>query len=210
MPNHLEDLQRFTKATQPWAENHFKERVGKLPLNPGNEYKNWPFYREDKKFRNVGEQFTHTYMERYWPRLAGKKQANYEGFEGEPNKGIRYEYGDLDDVIRLLGFEPNTRQAYLPVWFPEDTGVLHGGRVPCSIGYHFQMRNHQLDIAYTMRASEGLRHFRNDIYLTVRLGQWVLEQLTHHCPDVWQHVTMGVLTMHVVNFHVFKQEINLI
>ena len=30
------------------------------------------------------------------------------------------------DVIDLLEREPFTRQAYLPIWFPEDTGAFHG------------------------------------------------------------------------------------
>lgn len=225
MPGDISTLTKLVKPNMPWAEDHFKERVNGEPLNPGNEYKNWPWYRDDRKFRNAGEKFTHTYMERYWPKLAGNVLGiSFEGddFNTVPkrffftefqkdtshpnNLGIRYEYGDLMDVVNLLKKEPQTRQAWLPVWFPEDTGVLHGGRVPCSIGYHFQIRNNQLDIAYTMRASEALRHFRNDIYLTVRLAQHVLNLVN---VDL-NKVKIGILTMHVINFHVFKQEINLI
>src|SRR5436190_24325597 len=29
----------------PWAEDHFQERVSGEPLNPGEQYKNWPWYR---------------------------------------------------------------------------------------------------------------------------------------------------------------------
>ena len=230
MPESILSLQRQTKATQPWAENHFLERVAGKPLNPGNEYKNWPFYKDqsfnDQNFRNVEEKFTHTYMERYWPKHAGDKviksadlyevsltpvgyQPGHRNVEYETHKGIRYEYGDLNDVIKLLLKEPHTRQAYLPIWFPEDTGVLHGGRVPCSIGYHFIMRNYRLNIHYTIRACDAIRHFRNDIYLTIRLAQWVLNRLGAEDKN-WADVKMGVLTMDIINFHTFAKEKNLI
>lgn len=229
---------RSIKPTMPWAENHFQERVKGEPLNPGNEYKNWPFYQgkskefNDQNFRSIRVQctnpnqsigpqetkFSHTYMERYWPKYAGdgfyqtggdinnfgNQEAVWKGFNEQPLKGIRYHYGDLNDVIELLKREPHTRQAYLPIWFPEDTGVLHKGRVPCSIGYHFLLRNGKLNTHYLIRACDAIRHFRNDVYLTCRLTQWVLGQLLPE--KAWQDVELGTLTMDIINFHVFHQE----
>lgn len=208
MPGTPLALEVQTQCDMPWAEDHFKERVSGQPLNPGEQYKNWPFYKSsqnsnfnDSHFRNVDEKFTHTYMERYWPCNAGGKTRNM---------GIRYEYGDLMDLIGLLMQQPYTRQAYLPVWFPEDTGVKHGGRVPCSIGYHFMRKGNDLNIHYMIRACDYLRHFRNDVYLTVRLCQWVLEMLKSADGSKWDGVEVGILTMDIVHFHVFYQERNLI
>lgn len=214
------ELKVQIEPTLPWAEDHFQERIAGLPLNPGEQYKNWPYYGGDSKFRNVEEntrgekrnenKFSHTYMERYWP-----KQANYYEQPGieSPNmdmRGIRYEYGDLDDVINLLIKQPDTRQAYLPVWFPEDTGVLHGGRVPCTIGYHFMIRNHRMHIHYQIRACDALRHFRNDIYLTCRLLQHVWFRVNAARKTYLEPIELGTLTMDIISFHIFKSEKNLI
>jgi len=215
MPSTRISLEEQTGADMPWAEDHFKERVGGLPLNPGVQYKNWPGYKDkdfnDRNFRNVNKQFSHTYMERYWPTRANS-MLHHKDADDHANKihGIRYEYGDLDDVINLLAKEPYTRQAYLPVWFPEDTGVLHGGRVPCTIGYHFMRKGQELHIHYMIRACDYIRHFRNDIYLTVRLAQWVLEKLQILDSEKWGNVEVGIFTMDIIHFHVFYQERNLI
>jgi len=29
----------------PWADDHFAERVGRVPSNPGEAYKGWPWWR---------------------------------------------------------------------------------------------------------------------------------------------------------------------
>jgi thymidylate synthase len=194
----------------PWAEDHFKERICGTPLNPGEQYKNWPWYKHDNKWRD-NDKFTHTYMERYWPKIITDK-ITPEGNHGRIMQGIRYPYGDLSDMGKLLQNDPYTRQAYLPVWFPEDTGVIHGGRVPCTIGYHFILRDNKLNIHYQIRACDALRHFRNDVYLTCRLLQWILEELKGgNSPKFdWSNVTPGILTMDIISFHVFKKEINLI
>jgi thymidylate synthase len=94
-----------------------------------------------------------------------------------PLEGIRFKYGDLADVVTLLARHPYTRQAYLPVWFPEDTGARDGGgkdiRVPCSLGYHFMIRDGELSCRYYLRSCDLYRHFSNDIYMTARLVQWM-------------------------------------
>lgn len=178
----------------PWADDHFLERVGRLPLNPGVQYANWPFYRRDKsqdKHRTVGKnKFTHSYMERIWP---------------PKRKGIRYKYGNFDDVISLLEREPHTRQAYLPIWYPEDTGVKHGGRVPCSLGYWFINRNDQMHVVYTIRSCDMFRHLQDDIYFACRKVIWALEELRKR-DSYWDNITTGTLTMHIGSLHIFAVE----
>lgn len=328
LPETVTELATEVKPHLPWAEDHFLERVGGQPLNPGNEYKNWPFYKHrpsNDKFRTEVEgplvssqswaylaglldgegtiyrnpkrrgyrvmvyqkdpmvlhrlvdlfgigmvkkqnggtkvlngreynnvshlwqvnkrievvwllsnllpylvikqesarealefisqltysglgnlpsdtlwdrswepRFTHTYMSRYWPRFD----------TGERLRGMMYEAGDLNDLVNLLQHEPLTRQAYLPVWFPEDTGVLHGGRVPCTLGYHFILRDNRLHVTYYIRSCDFLRHFRDDIYMTARLVLWLLEQLS----GAWEDVKPGVLTFHCVSMHMFAAD----
>lgn len=211
------------KPNLPWAEEHFKERVCGLPLNPGTEWANWPWAKHADSSREA-EMFNHNYMERYWPKHAGyikEPTASVDEFlskskettplsgilDDKPlsgvNKGIRNEYGDLSDVITLLEREPDTRQAYLPIWFPEDTGYKNKGRKPCTLGYHFIVRNNQLHIRYDIRSCDLFRHFRDDIYMTVRLAIWVLEKLRARDPDTWNDIKLGTLTMHITSLHMF-------
>lgn len=192
------------KPNLPFADVHFEERVSGKPTNPGEAWKIWPWGLSADKHRTANSKFTHTYQERFWP-----KQAGYEddALHGPPMGGIRYPYGDLDDVIALLGREPLTRQAYLPIWFPEDTGAVHGGRVPCSLGYHFIMRNDFLHVTYGIRSCDFIRHWSDDCYFTVRLAIYVLENLRDHDPG-WNEVKLGLFRMQIGSLHMFINDWN--
>ncbi len=214
VPLPTEDLQHYredVKPNLPWADDHFMERVCGMPINPGKEWANWPWGKSAAKHRNPDAQFNHKYMERYWPKFAGYT-ANGElpAIDSDkpmpPRQGIRYEYGDLDDVIDLLNRDPLTRQAYLPMFFPEDTGWGDGGRKPCTLGYQFILRNNQLHIYYPMRSCDFIRHYQDDIYLAIRLLLWVLDELRIKNPDYWNDVKPGTYTMHCTSLHIFYND----
>lgn len=212
MPATPEELGEVTGARLPWAEDHFLERVGGEPLNPSPSEAWWPFRKKsadgdtNKDHKSEGTAFSHTYPERMWPKDAGHNPEH----PAYTNHGIRFEYGDLNDVVEQLRKAPNTRQAYLPIWFPEDTGAVHGKRVPCTLGYHFIIRDGFLDISYFMRSTDLLRHFQDDVYLAVRLAQWVVERLN----EVWdaddlpleQDLRVGKLIFHTANMHIFEAD----
>lgn len=185
----------------PWADDHFLERVGGEPLNPGVQWVNWPWASSADKFRDQGA-FNHTYMERLWPKKAGDLYAR----EDEPLTGIRWEYGDLQDLVHMLANEPLTRQAWIPLFFPEDTGIGDGGRKPCTLGYQFIMRDGQLSIYYPLRSCDFVRHFRDDIYMAIRLLLWVLDRCREINPSVWNDVTPGYYAMHCTSLHIFKND----
>lgn len=216
-----------TGADMPWAEDHFLERVSGTPHNPPPSHTAWPWaVRENTNHTDAQGRFDHTYPERFWPTHPNNCHEPYapapdggvqtvdrhgHGDYGPVCKGmrgIRYRYGDLSDVVDLLVRNPLTRQAFLPVWFPEDTGAHHGQRVPCTIGYHFIMdAERQMHIVYYIRSCDMVRHFRNDVYLAARLLQWVCEQVndreaikygTERVP-----ITHGTLTMHITSLHSF-------
>lgn len=219
--NYLVNQTGLDNANRAWADAHFAERVGEEPLNPGEAYKIWPWYgnhqSSNAKYQK-GEKFSHTYMERFWPKKAGevfltnnsKSILTSRNEISLVNSGIRYGYGDLKDVLKLLSREPFTRQAYLPIFFPEDTGAVHGGRIPCTLGYHFMLRDGQFHIHYSIRACDALRHFRNDIYLTVRLLYYVLDYLKRIGNPFWTNAQPGIFTFSCMSFHVFQSEKNLI
>lgn len=217
----LEVYRRSIRPDLPWADDHFEERVCGFPINPGTHWANWA--HNDKAgaahFLDERGKFNHNYMERYWPKYAGAVESPTEDKDEwrqrfryifqergpvHPHKGIMYEYGDASDVVDLLIGDPYTRQAYLPVWFPEDTG---GGskRAPCTLGYHFLMRDNRLDVDYHIRSCDFYKHFRNDLYLTVRLLLWVLQKCRSK-DERWNDVTPGQFIMHIGSLHVFKMD----
>ncbi len=220
----LEHYRQDTGAEFPWSDDHFEERVAGYPMNPGTEWQNWSQAKLSRSgvsgFLDSRGKFNHNYMERYWPRFAGQVAAPTESATdwrqrftdqnrgtGQPpiaNRGIMYEYGQLIDVVDQLADDPYTRQAYFPIWFPEDTG---GGdkRAPCTIGYHFLMRNERLDINYHIRSCDLYKHFRNDLYLTVRLLLWMLEKVRKRNPE-WKDVRPGKLIMQIGSLHLFKPD----
>lgn len=200
----LEFYREDIKPNLPWADNHFEERVCGEPLNPGEQWKHWPWGNSANNFRDLEGKFNHNYMERYWPKHAGQEPPDLW-----MNEGIRFNYGDLNDLIKLLRNEPHTRQAYLPIFFPEDTGAVHGERVPCSLGYHFIKRDGLLHINYYLRSCEVYRHFRDDCYLTVRLLLWVLDELRKLDPS-WSDVKPGTYSMYMTSFHCFVNDMRLI
>lgn len=187
------ELQFQVKPNLPWAEEHFEERVSGIPFNPPPSHVRWPFAQQDNEQHTDGKKFSHTYPERFWPKYAGQHVQS--------TSGIRYPYGDLGDLVSLLKDRPNTRQAFLPVWFPEDTGAVENQRVPCTLGYHFLLRRNELKIVYYIRSCDFLRHFRDDVYLAARLCQWVAAQIG--CEP-------GHLVMHISSMHVFSVERELI
>lgn len=192
IPESPEELARETKANLPWAEDHFQERIDpKANKNPGFQYQNWPFYKPSEhndKFRAEGEGlFSHTYMERFWP----DKTIKGTGAMG-------YNFGDFGDLIDRLKDDPFTRQAFFAIWHPQDQNN-DGVRLPCTIGYHFMIRQGKLNITYLIRSCDIFRHFRNDIYMTARLAQYVRDEVN-------PFLKMGELNMWIGSLHCFGIE----
>lgn len=216
---------RSTGARMPWVEDHFLERVSGEPLNPAPSEAWWPFAKKvegtNTEHKTEGEAFSHTYPERMWPKRANLGNSSHLpggsdilGHQDLDHLGIRFAYGDLMDVVNQLVSSPMTRQAYLPIWFPEDTGAVHGRRVPCTLGYHFIIREGKLDITYFMRSTDLLRHFQDDVYLALRLAQWMVDQINiaygDEQSDVENFLSMGKLIFHTANLHIFEEDEGLI
>lgn len=215
--DNLDIYREAIKPNLPWADRHFEEeRVSGEPINPGETWKIWPYSRSAATHLREGEQaaqYDHSYAERYWPKYAGTTPdgrlpdqgiAEHLRRGGQSMRGIRFPIGDLDDVVNILVEDPLTRQAYLPIFYPEDVGAaLDSKRVPCTLGYHFICRNMQLHIIYPMRSCDFVRHFRDDVYLTIRLLLWVLDELKRRDPETWVDVEPGTYRMHMTSLHMF-------
>lgn len=157
--------------TQPWADAELVERLSGQPINPGQAYK----LRADvwDEFLHDGR-FGYTYAE----RMAGK----------------------ITEIIEEIKVRPDSRQLYLSIWNTNVDPYNIGGisRVPCSLGYLFQIRNGKLNITYTMRSCDFATHFQNDIYLAVKLMEHIAKE-TGYVP--------GNFTHFINSLHIYKKDI---
>lgn len=157
--------------SQPWAEAEFWERVCNERLNPGYAYK----HREEvwNEFLHDGK-FAYTYGE----RIAD----------------------NLEKIISEIGVHPDSRQLFLSIWDrEEDPNKLGGGsRVPCSLGYLFQVRGSRINITYFMRSCDYATHMQNDIYLAVKLMKYVAKR-TGYEP--------GNFTQYIGSLHIYKKDV---
>jgi hypothetical protein len=205
----LDEMTREIKPNLPWADAHFVERIGGIPYNPDPSHVLWPWWHgQDDETKEQGK-FTHTYSERFWPREAGGFVNGPNWDEGVDNMGLRYRLGDYNDLLDLLTRRPFTRQAWLPIFFPEDTGAVHGGRIPCTLGYQFMLRDGQLHLWYVIRSCDAVRHFQDDVYLAVRLLGHTLNllqerELRSDREQVWVDVEPGNFYFTAFSLHVHK------
>lgn len=188
-------LEKEVKPSLPWADHHFNERVSGKPVNPPPSSDYWPFNPGSSNFKK-NQSYSHTYPERFWPKFAGGATRCLEG--------VRFKYGDLRDVIDLLVKYPHTRQAYIPIWFPEDTGVVHNERVPCTLGYHLIMRGGFMHLNYYIRSCDILRHFRDDIYLACRLLLYTIDEVLKQ--NKTRVLLPGMFNMYITSLHCFAKE----
>jgi thymidylate synthase len=150
MAQTIDESKEMCEPMLPWADEHFQERISGEPLNPPPSHKNW--LRGNEKFFSDTEKFSHSYPERFWSKSL--------------HTGIRFPIGDYNDLVELMKNDTYTRQGYLPIYFPEDLGAaVQGERIPCTLGYHFIVRNGALDLFYPMRSCDVLRHLHNDLYM---------------------------------------------
>ena len=210
--------QREIKPNLPWADDHVLKRVGGEPLNPGVQWATWPWGNSASKFKTLGR-FNHSYMERLWPKYARRTDdgklptegkptdiRRYPALDPRPKFGIAHHYGDLQDWVELLAKEPHTRQAWLPLFFPEDTGLSDGGRKMCSLGYQIIVRDGRAHIWYPLRSCDFVRHWADDCYLAVRMLLWTIAKCRMINSKQWGEIVPGTYSMHMTSLHIFESD----
>lgn len=142
--------------SKDWADAEFKERVSNEWVNPGTA---WELRKDVWEQFLVDGIFDYTYNIRMTP---------------------------LNDMIRLLKKDSDTRKAVLPIFNgvgQVDTNYYDGEkRIPCSMYYDFLIRENargekQLNICYHQRSSDFVTHFGNDVYLAWRLMEYVASEV---------------------------------
>lgn len=159
---------------QPWADAEWEERLSgcrATPINPGEAWKLRP--EVWSPLLEADGRFSYTYSE----RLA-------ESFT---------------PVFWELFDHPTSRQAYVAIWNPQlDAPNVGHRRVPCTLGYHFMLRQGVLHMTYTMRSSDFATHFDNDLYLALKLQHYTAERLAQ---------PVGSFTHVVYSLHTYAKNV---
>jgi len=166
------DKAEMPHATPEWAEAEFKERVAEVdpPINPGNAY----HLRIEvwQEFLDDCGNFDYTYNER----------MSYQ----------------ISDVIEELKKHRLTRQAIIQVHDRKIDGKLMGvKRLPCSMFYQFMIRDGKLDVIYVMRSTDFVTHFQNDIYLAIKLQEYLATEVG---------IAPGKFIMFASSLHIYQKD----
>ena len=142
------------EPTQPWADLEWGERlegISGFPLNPGEAWltreKLW------REFLQKNGMFAYTYSDRLsW-------------------------FDQVQRVIKVIQNDPDSRQLFISVWQVSDIKKLGGiSRVPCTLGYLVQCRENAIHLTYLQRSADLVTHFVNDIYLAVKLQEYIADE----------------------------------
>jgi len=169
----LDEVVQYLEGNLTWAKAELNERI-RGSLNPG---KAWA--RDFAKwfpFIRDGK-FAYHYPE----RLSHQIQA----------------------VIQELSVRPTTRQAVVTMYDVHQDMMNWGGRdrVPCSLSYHFLLRDDYLTLLYTQRSCDFLKFFSTDVWITCGMLNFVGDQL--NLP------TFGRRFVHSINsLHAFKKDLD--
>ena len=126
----------YMKIPWEWVQAEGLERVGAVPMNPGEAWKHreaiWTEYLHDGKF-------AYTYSERIDDQL--------------------------EECALILMRDLMSRQAMVTIYRHDLDQYNTGGRarVPCSLSYQFLYRHDALHCLYVMRSCDFLTHFAADV-----------------------------------------------
>lgn len=165
-----------------WAAEEFRERLSEEPINPGEAYKLRPEVWEQFLVNGF---FDYTYPERLTPLLPIGMGKSF--------------ISQIVEAIRTLKNDPDSRQCYISIWTPADILSTGGNRrIPCTLGYQFQIRNGALNITYLQRSSDFATHFQNDVWMATMLQHYMATKLS---------VPVGIYTHWIGSLHIFSKDV---
>lgn len=162
---------------EEWVTQEWEDRlVG--DLNPGRAW---------KTRRDVWEQFMES------RQIPGRPRTHFSYTYSERMGG-----NHITNLVRELQLHPNSRQLWLPVWWPKDENRRGERRVPCSLGYWFVQRGGKLHETYVMRSCDFFTHYANDVALATMLLHYVARSAK---------LEVGTFTHFVGSLHVYKKDV---
>ena len=124
----------------------------------------------------------------------------HEGKMGYTYNELIWNNDQFTKIVDRLREDPDSRQLWISLWDPTRDPDLLGGvsRVPCSLGYGLQVRNGKLNLHYVMRSCDFSTHFANDVYLAIRMLEYI-SKLTGY--------PVGNFTHTVFSLHVYRKDL---
>lgn len=106
----------------------------------------------------------------------------------------------LPYVIRELKARPNSRQAVISFYESTKDMMNWGGsdRVPCSLTYHFIIRDNKLHLIYGQRSCDFTLFYASDVYITIGLLKYVAKELG---------IEPGRFYHNIGSLHTFKKNV---
>lgn len=165
--------ERLGEKNYRFLQTELKEWLDPETDNPGVAWREDPerwagFLREDGTFQ-------YTYNQRL--HLKPREPWGSRSFVGR---------SQIDNAKEALLRDPYTRQAFIGIWCPyldSPSTLAHGpeGRVPCTLGYQFFIRERAqtpcLEMVYYMRSLNVSWNLWNDLFLVTGFFQWFLKEL---------------------------------
>lgn len=78
--------------------------------------------------------------------------------------------GGIKKKLKALQKFPRSRQLFIPVYHPEDFERIEKERVPCTVGYHFQIHNAQELVLTTFMRSQAIEFLQSDLEISIALA----------------------------------------
>ena len=148
----------------------------------------WQWYLSgDRNIAKLGDLYGK--VPEIWKRMAdedGNVNSNY-GWQWQRNNQI-------DHVINLLKYNPDTRQAAISIYDSKEYKE-YTNDTPCTYAVQFTILNGRLDMCVTMRSNDLWYGFCNDQYCFSRLQKMVSNELNIE-PGVYYHFAHN---MHLYN-----------
>ena len=108
-------------------------------------------------------------------------------------------YGQLENVIRMISRDPDTRQAAALVWRGDETKLALDGNkdVPCTVALSWNVRDGKLNASTVMRS--------NDVHLGVAYDFWMFTRL--QMTLAWAlGLEVGDYRHHAVSLHIYERD----
>jgi thymidylate synthase len=103
----------------------------------------------------------------------------------------------LQEVVRLLRTDPDTRQAVIQIFDPARDFRGHRD-VPCTLNYRFYLRGGRLHMHTTMRSQDLWLGFGYDLFAATVLHEYLAR---------WLGVRLGMYTHHVDSLHLYAPSV---
>lgn len=200
----LQPMVQDLDSTQPWAAAEWGDRVQAIMGNPSPLGTAWMTRADDKMDWSEFIEFDGRPLPHGVSLMEAEESANAL-VRSDPIR-LAYSYGErfaINDqvmrVIRELRRNPLSRQLYIAMWDPyQDSERLGQRRVPCSIGWHFRMREGRLNMTYTMRSCDFVTHWQNDVWLAMMLLDFICHKTGNE---------LGRFSQFINSLHVYQRDV---